>query len=459
MIQLSDHILSSLVTIKESYTPLIGSDYIVLSNNLRSIISNYKVKYISVYVNGIFYEEADDYTFDNRTGVFLFNNKFGDDEKVTIIVAYMNGVSSYADSLFEETYERVKYYDNFTNITTLNLDVDKFNSFILDFTKSDEMDNIEALNSISINILNKSIFNGKTFSITLLFGIRTPAIVWDTNIIWNTTDGFPPVLNNFTTYTFVLNKITSDTKYCGTPIFNINTALVSNIYNKVDFSEWMSKQFPYTYTYMTILPHSIIEYFNNSKPINISKMFENCHELTNINVSNMDTSICTDMNTAFAYCHGFTHIDLTLWNTSACTNMRRMFRNINGVQSVDLNGFDTRNVTDMSEMFYNILGSFVLDLSSFDTRNVTNMSNMFAYNFSSQKYIILNSNEFKFEMKDSSCAGLNNNSSNWKILVPSTMISTYQNATNWSSVSSIFDSIENYTISKTNGLITVTPLS
>ncbi len=117
MTQLNKHILSSLVSVKESYTPIVGSDYIILSSNLRSIVSNYKVKYISVYVNGVFYEEADDYTFDSKTGTFVFANKFDSEEKVTITVAYLAGVPSYINSSYEEAYERVKYYDNFPTIT------------------------------------------------------------------------------------------------------------------------------------------------------------------------------------------------------------------------------------------------------------------------------------------------------------------------------------------------------
>ena len=71
------------------------------------------MKYISVYVNGVFYEEADDYTFDNRTGVFVFANKFNADEKVTIIVSYIDNASGSIDTTYENVYERVKYYDNF----------------------------------------------------------------------------------------------------------------------------------------------------------------------------------------------------------------------------------------------------------------------------------------------------------------------------------------------------------
>lgn len=76
------------------------------------------MKYISVYVNGVFYEESDDYTFDNRTGIFVFTNKFNAYEKVTITVAYIDNVLGNIDNTYEDVYERVKYYDNFSKLTT-----------------------------------------------------------------------------------------------------------------------------------------------------------------------------------------------------------------------------------------------------------------------------------------------------------------------------------------------------
>ena len=59
-------------------------------------------------------------------------------------------------------------------------------------------------------------------------------------------------------------------------------------------------------------------------------------------------------------------------------------------------------------------------------------------------------------MNDLNCGGLN---TTCKILVPSALLDTYKSATNWSSRASQFDAIENYTITRSNGRITVTPNS
>ena len=54
-----------------------------------------------------------------------------------------------------------------------------------------------------------------------------------------------------------------------------------------------------------------------------------------------------------------------------------MFQNCTNLTSLDVSGFDTKNVTDMTSMFQNCTNLTSLDVSGFDTGKVTNMSNMF----------------------------------------------------------------------------------
>jgi hypothetical protein len=68
------------------------------------------------------------------------------------------------------------------------------------------------------------------------------------------------------------------------------------------------------------------------------------------------------------------------------------------------------------------------------------------------KYLIIGSNTFKFQLKTSQSLP-----STCKILVPNALLSTFRNATNWSTHSSKFAAIENYTITRSNGQVTVTP--
>lgn len=168
---------------------------------------NFKVKYISVYVNGVFYEEADDYTFDNRTGVFVFANKFNADEKVTITVAYIDNSYGSIDNTYEDVYERVKYYDNFSNVTDLNFDVDKFNSFVLDFTKDDN----SPITPISIHLPDTESSIGKSIIVTLRFGAQVPIIIWSDNIVWE--NNRTPTFRKYETYIITINQIISFLKY------------------------------------------------------------------------------------------------------------------------------------------------------------------------------------------------------------------------------------------------------
>ena len=170
---------------------------------------NFKVKYISVYVNGVFYEEADDYTFDNRTGVFVFANKFNADEKVTITVAYIDNASGSIDNTYENVYERVKYYDYFSNVTDLNFDIDKFNSFILDFTKEDTENT--SITPISIHLPDTQASTGKSIMVTLMFGAQVPIITWSDNLVW---DGLTPTFTENNSYIISITKSSYLTKYC-----------------------------------------------------------------------------------------------------------------------------------------------------------------------------------------------------------------------------------------------------
>lgn len=67
--------------------------------------------------------------------------------------------------------------------------------------------------------------------------------------------------------------------------------------------------------------------------------------------------------------------------------MARIFRGCKLLTNLDISNFDTSKVTNMSGMF-NGCGSLTnLDLSNFNTSNVTDMSNMFYNSGSLRKYM------------------------------------------------------------------------
>ena len=119
--------------------------------------------------------------------------------------------------------------------------------------------------------------------------------------------------------------------------------------------------------------------FDVSNVINMKYMFSNCENLTALDLSNFDTNNVTNMNSMFYYCLKLTTLDLSNFDTNNVTDMNSMFSWCKNLATLDLSNFDTSNVTDMGYMFYRCENLTTLDLSNFDVSNVTSMKYMFIY--------------------------------------------------------------------------------
>ena len=122
----------------------------------------------------------------------------------------------------------------------------------------------------------------------------------------------------------------------------------------------------------------------NTKPsgsASLAKIIKSC-DLTGV-----DTSSVTDMQSMFSSCSSLTSLTLPeSFNTSSVTNMQSMFSSCSSLTSLDLSSFNTSSVTNMYSMFYYCSSLTSLDLSSFDTSSVTNMSHMLFYNSGSIQF-------------------------------------------------------------------------
>lgn len=87
----------------------------------------------------------------------------------------------------------------------------------------------------------------------------------------------------------------------------------------------------------------------------------------------------TDTSWMFNACQSMTNLDLSNFDTSKVTDMGFMFGDCLSLATLDVSSFDTSNVTTMSNMFYDCSSLTTLDLHSFDTSNVTYMHSMFHY--------------------------------------------------------------------------------
>ena len=127
--------------------------------------------------------------------------------------------------------------------------------------------------------------------------------------------------------------------------------------------------------------------FNTSQVRNMDSMFYSCRSLTSLDVSNFDTSQVTDMSSMFYLCSSLTSLDVSSFNTSKVTNMNYMFSGevydvsypMSLTSIIIGDKFETSNVTNMSYMFNQCTHLTELNLSGFDTGKVTNMKKMFSF--------------------------------------------------------------------------------
>jgi len=120
-----------------------------------------------------------------------------------------------------------------------------------------------------------------------------------------------------------------------------------------------------------------VTHFNTSKVTNMGYMFTNLFKLTNLDVTHFDTSKVTNMGAVFINMRNLTNLDVTHFNTSKVTNMVDMFNGMSNLTNLDVTHFDTSKVTNMARMFNGMSNLTNLDVTHFNTSKVTNMVDMF----------------------------------------------------------------------------------
>ena len=176
--------------------------------------------------------------------------------------------------------------------------------------------------------------------------------------------------------------------WSGADVTNIGTALpkwgwtVMNDLKKVVFDE----------SFKEVKPISTISWFewckgltsieglqnlDTSEVTDMSGMFNNCTNLSSLDVSTFNTAKVEDMSGMFLFCQSLSSLDLSKFNTENVKDMKMMFFYCKSLSSLDVSNFNTEKVTDMTDMFYGCSGLSSLDLSKFNTEKVTNMQEMF----------------------------------------------------------------------------------
>ena len=127
----------------------------------------------------------------------------------------------------------------------------------------------------------------------------------------------------------------------------------------------------------SILTNINLSNFNTSNVTNMSSMFKDCNKLTGLDLSNFDTTKVTDMSYMFSNCRSLTSLDVSNFNTTNVTNMYYMFSLCSSLTSLNVSNFNTSKVTNMGGMF-SFCSLTSLDLSNFNTSKVTDMCSMFS---------------------------------------------------------------------------------
>ena len=107
------------------------------------------------------------------------------------------------------------------------------------------------------------------------------------------------------------------------------------------------------------------------------KLFAECYNITEIDLSNFGKSSIYGMNEMFYNCYSLTSIKFGKFDTSQVRDMQNMFKNCRSLKALNLINFDTSKVNNMYEMFSGCSNLVYLNLSSFKLTNVNDVHQMF----------------------------------------------------------------------------------
>ena len=123
---------------------------------------------------------------------------------------------------------------------------------------------------------------------------------------------------------------------------------------------------------------------NISKADGTSYLFYECNALTQLDLSNWDTSNIRYMIATFDGCNNLTELNCSTWNTSKVYNMQLAFYNCNSLETIPVRDWDTKSLMYMDKAFGNCTSLVNLDVSKWDTSKVVELTNTF-YHCSSLK--------------------------------------------------------------------------
>ena len=155
-----------------------------------------------------------------------------------------------------------------------------------------------------------------------------------------------------------------------------STNFLSKYYPKEIYINW-NKQYLINSSYYFNEIDNFIELIWDNNINNCINIFRQCEDITEIDLSNFDTSEVTDMSSMFYGCSSLKSLELSSFDTSNVANMWGMFYNCSSLSSLNLSNFNTSHVTNMLHMFYGCSSLSSINLFNFNISNLIDMSGIF----------------------------------------------------------------------------------
>ena len=114
--------------------------------------------------------------------------------------------------------------------------------------------------------------------------------------------------------------------------------------------------------------------FDTSLVTNMEYMFYCCHSLTSINLSNLNTKNVKKMYNMFNHCYILVSINLGNFDTSMVNNMTQLFARSSLLEYINIKNFKETNNLSISGMFSNVKENAVICLNSIKSPNIYNLA-------------------------------------------------------------------------------------
>ena len=120
------------------------------------------------------------------------------------------------------------------------------------------------------------------------------------------------------------------------------------------------KQPTITYSYYLNETYNVVDLIWNNSIIYCYRMFYGCSDITEMDLSNFNTSLVTNMGDMFYNCYSLSSLNLSTFNTSLVTKMNHMFCNCYNLKYINLINFIETSSLYVYKIFYSVPDNIVI---------------------------------------------------------------------------------------------------